>query len=248
MQDVIERMLGNNTVSGWMPRQRTQRRTGAVAGISLLKRRHWYSDDGGGGADAPPPDSKGADTPPSSPVDSDELARLQAENQKLIDRNRQLSGEAGLRRKEKELALEETGNWERLAKEREVEITRLQAEVDRLKPHQARSEALLEEIRARNEELIAKIPDAKRSMVPEHYTPEQKSAWLHANFAELTTNRSPDIDVGAGGGGGGPPAPSNASERDQAAANIVSAHGIKIEPEAIARRRAAIEARRKQTE
>ena len=195
-----------NTVSGRTPRrQRTIRISDSLAGISLRQVRKWYSDDAGGGSgdDTPPDDGKGADAPPPPPEEGEEVRQLNTRIKELEDQKRRLTGEAALRRKEKELALAETGNWERLAKERETENLRLQAEVDALMPHKERVDALIAETEARNERRIAQIPDVNRTLVPDFATPEQTSAFLDTNWNLLTASTAPNIDAGAGGGGGG---------------------------------------------
>lgn len=238
------------TVSGRTPRQRTIRISDSLAGISLRQVRKWYSDDGGDGSgDEPPPEGTGADAPPPQPEEGEEVRQLKAEIQEKEDRIRRLTGEAARERKAKKSALEDTGNWERLAKDFEVENLRLQTELDALKPYKERVDALIRETEARNERRIAQIPKINQSLVPDFATPEQTSAFLDTNWNLLTASTAPDIDAGAGGGGGGKPPPKSiASDRDRMAAEIAKSHGIKIEPEAIAKRRAIVESRRNQSE
>lgn len=233
-----------------MPRrQRTIRISDSLAGISLRQVRKWYSDDGGGSDDDTPPDGTGADAPPPPPEEGEEVRQLNARIEELEDQKRKLTGEAARERKAKKRALEDTGNWESLAKESDVENLRLQTEVDSLKPYKERVDALIAETEARNERRIAQIPEINQSLVPDFATPEQTSAFLDTNWNLLTASTAPNIDAGAGGGGGKKtPSKSIASDKDQLAAEIAKSHGIKLEPEAIAKRRAKIESRRKQSE
>jgi hypothetical protein len=187
-------------------RVRTVRRSDALAGVDLCKRRCWFAeDDSGQGGD--PPNDNGRDAHDEDPgrdaqdsKTSDELAKLRQQVENLQTRLSEVNSEAARRRKEKENALKDAGNWEQLAKEREAEIARLEGELELVKP---RLDTLTESIKERNTGRIAKIPEKNRSLVPTDYEPEALATWLDANWGILTARPAPEIDAGAGGSGGG---------------------------------------------
>lgn len=91
--------------------------------------------------------------------------------------------------------LEQTGNWEQLAKDREAELATL-------KPVAERATALEAVIRESNSARIETIPEAMRSLIPTDYSPERLQGWLNANMARLTAPPPPRYDAGAGTAGG----------------------------------------------
>lgn len=105
--------------------------------------------------------------------------------------------------------LEEEGNWKALAEKRhaEAESLRLAAE---------RASALEAVIRQTNEAAIARIPEARRSLIPVDYAPEKLQAWLASNTPLLVREPAPDFNAGEGAGGERPPAKLTDAERDAA--------------------------------
>lgn len=200
-------------------RVRTVRRYDAEAGISLLKRRRWFAGDDADADGGDPQDENGRDAQEDPGRDAqdpnaDEVARLQGQIADLQQRLSDVNSEAARRRKEKDKALEDAGQWETLAKERADEIARLQDELGRIKP---KYDALIESIDERNDARVKQIPEGKRSLVPTGYSPETLATWLDANWGQLTTRAVPDIDAGAGGGGGKGKAPALTAEQKETA-------------------------------
>jgi hypothetical protein len=93
--------------------------------------------------------------------------------------------------------LEEEGNWKALAEKRhaEAESLRLAAE---------RATALEAVIRQSNEASIARIPEARRGLIPVDYAPEKLQAWLASNGALLMREPAPEFNQGEGGDGNPP--------------------------------------------
>lgn len=91
--------------------------------------------------------------------------------------------------------LEQSGNFEQIAKER-------MAELDALKPVAERAKALEDVIRQSNERRIEELPENWRSAVPTEYPPEKLQQWLNENQNLLTKPTAPDSNAGAGRGGG----------------------------------------------
>lgn len=88
--------------------------------------------------------------------------------------------------------LEQSGNFEELARTR-------QAEIEALSPYKDRAAALEAQIRTENEKRIERIPEQMRGVIPTDYPPEKLSQWLTNNTALLTKPPAPDYDAGAGG-------------------------------------------------
>lgn len=88
--------------------------------------------------------------------------------------------------------LEQSGNFEEIAKQR-------QAEIEALSPYKDRASALEGVIRENNEKLIQGIPENMRGIVPTDYPPEKLNVWLTNNRAMLTKPPAPDYDAGASG-------------------------------------------------
>ena len=228
--------------SGLMPwkRNRTQRRSDAQGGISLLRRRSWYAE--GDGADAPPaddpPTEEGADAPPPPPPSDleTELAELNAIKEKSESKIAELNAEAKRRRLENEDILKSTGSWERLATEREAEVLRLQAQLESMAPFKERYEAHLVNLKAQNEVRVSELPETSQDLVPEYDSPEKTAAYLNRHWAKLMGRPAPNLDGGAGGGGKRRPE-SKAADIDRQQADLASGYGITIDPEALAKRR-----------
>jgi hypothetical protein len=137
------------------------------------------------------------------------LAERDADNQKLKneigDYGKRIQAiEEGSKKK-----LEEEGNWKALAEKRH-------AEVESLKLSAERATALEAVIRQANEATIARIPEARRGLIPVDYAPEKLQTWLANNSTVLLREPAPDFNAGEGSGDGKPPAKLTDSERDAA--------------------------------
>ena len=139
------------------------------------------------------------------------VGEREADNQKL----RGELGEYGKRlqaiEEGQKKKLEEEGNWKALAEKRhaEAESLRLAAE---------RATALEAVIRQANEATIARVPEARRGLIPVDYAPEKLQAWLANNAPLLMREPAPDFNAGEGTGGEGSPAKLTDAERAAAAA------------------------------
>lgn len=214
----------------------------ATVGVCLAKRRKWYSEDSNKTANGQTEDetSQGS-TSSDVQGDIDENERIAV----LERQNAELKQEAARRRlaaKEAENALEierhkrleEQGEWRKLAEERLTEIERLQ-------PIEQRHTAFVEGLREENEARLQQIPDHNRDLVPvEDMSPERLSQYLTANWPRLTSSPVPSTDAGAGGGSSGR-RKRKTTEYDQAAAGLAARYGYQVDPEAIARRREALQ-------
>lgn len=143
-----------------------------------------------------------ADGSKYSPTSLDEAMKIITALEKRVgEREEHISGlkqrveaiEAASKR-----TLEQTGNWEQLAKERAAEVEALKQVADR-------AMALDKIIREGNEARMGRIPEAMRPLIPTDYAPEKLQAWLNANEARLTTPLPPRYDAGAGTPGGSRP-------------------------------------------
>jgi hypothetical protein len=139
------------------------------------------------------------------------LAEREADNQRLKgeigDYGKRLAAiEEGQKKK-----LEEDGNWKDLAAKRlaENETLRLTAE---------RATALEAVIRQSNEAAIARIPEARRGLIPLEYAPEKLQSWLASNTALLTREPAPDFNAGEGAGDSNPKKKIQLSDVERAAA------------------------------
>jgi hypothetical protein len=138
------------------------------------------------------------------------LAERDADNQKLKgeigDYGKRLQAiEEGSKKK-----LEEEGNWKALAEKRhaEAESLRLAAE---------RATTLEMVIREANDAAIARIPEARRGLIPVDYAPEKLQSWLANNSAVLLREPAPDFNAGEGDGSGMLPAKLTDAERSAGA-------------------------------
>jgi hypothetical protein len=105
--------------------------------------------------------------------------------------------------------LEEEGNWKALAEQRA-------AEAESLKPFAERAKSLEAVIRQNNEAAIARIPEARRGLIPMDYAPEKLQSWLANNTALLMREPAPDFNAGEGGDGGKPAPKLNEEEKSLA--------------------------------
>jgi hypothetical protein len=106
--------------------------------------------------------------------------------------------------------LETQGNYKSLAE-------KYQAELAVLKPKSERAEALEAVIRQANEATIARIPEARRGLIPVDYAPEKLQAWLASNTGLLLRDPAPEFNAGEGTGDGKPPAKLTDAEKEAAA-------------------------------
>jgi hypothetical protein len=137
------------------------------------------------------------------------LAERDADNQKLKGE----IGDYGKRLKAIEdgqkAQLEEQGNYKAIA-------TRYEADLAVLKPAAERATALEAVIRQNNEAAIARIPEARRGLIPMDYAPEKLQSWLANNTALLMREPAPDFNAGEGGDGGKPAPKLNEEEKSLA--------------------------------
>jgi len=115
--------------------------------------------------------------------------------------------------------LQEEGNWKQLAENAQKELART-------KPYEERANALDAIIRARNDALIAQLPEHLRKAVPTDYPPEKLHSWLDATVPILTKPIAPDLNQGAGGSGGGTKQTPQLSEDEK---RIAKAFGLSEE-------------------
>lgn len=182
---------------GEMPRLFAVARRGDYVSTIAMRRR-WF---GGEGDDVESDQSVDDNDISSLPSWAQEQLRsyqskLKEVNQESAGRRHQINElserlEALEQQRQAGLSLEEK------LKETESQITSLRQFEDRAKG----LEAL---IRKSNEQRIAAIPEAMRSLVPvDAMSPEQVAAWLDKNAAVLSKPIAPELDGGAGGAGGG---------------------------------------------
>lgn len=122
-------------------------------------------------------------------------------------------------REREQIRLQEEGNWKQLAENAQKELART-------KPYEERANALDAIIRARNDALIAQLPEHLRKAVPTDYPPEKLHSWLDATVPILTKPTAPDLNQGAGGSGGGTKQTPQLSEEEK---RIAKAFGLSEE-------------------
>lgn len=215
---------------------RTIRRKGATT-IDLTKRRTWFAD-GDAGDQQNQQGGEGKYNPETVEDAQRIIAALQkrlGERDATIEQQkasintlseRITAIEAASRKK-----LEEEGNFSELK-------TRLQAEIEALKPSAERAAELEKIIRESNEARLKAVPEQYRGMIPADYPPEKLQSWLNANEALLMKPPAPSFDAGAGAGGsGGKGATLTVTEEDRRQAETARALGHNITAEDIAKRR-----------
>jgi hypothetical protein len=175
------------------------------AGRSVVMRRTWFADD----------DKQDSKYKPATLEDAqkiiDSLVKRVGERDATIDKLNASNEDFGKRiqaiEEGSKKKLEEEGNWRALAEKRhaEVESLRLSAE---------RATALEAVIREANDAAIARIPEARRGLIPVDYAPEKLQSWLANNSAVLLREPAPDFNAGEGAGDGKAPAKLTDAERD----------------------------------
>lgn len=114
---------------------------------------------------------------------NDENAARRRENKELTERLKAFEDE-------RKAALQEAGNHEELSRQ-------LQSENDELRKRAELVDSYEESIKAANEQLIKRIPEDKRSLVPDAYSEFQKNEWLLSNMDSLTAVPKP-VNVNGG--------------------------------------------------
>jgi hypothetical protein len=115
------------------------------------------------------------------------------------------------------IQLEEQGNYKAIA-------SKYEADLAVLKPAAERATALEAVIRQANDATIARIPEARRGLIPVDYAPEKLQTWLANNSTVLLREPAPDFNAGEGSGDGKPPTKLTDAEREAAAL-------MKVKPE-----------------
>lgn len=178
------------------------RRPGADALVNLSRRRVWFADPPPPADDkkddAKKPEDKGDENPikglDALPEDvRDYIKSLRAEakerREKLATLEKQQADAEAARKAAEAKEAEKKGEWEKLAKEREVEI-------ERLKAFEAQATQLVESLKATNAARIAKLPEAVRSLAPTDYAPEKLAKWLDENESKLVKPPAPNLNPG----------------------------------------------------
>ena len=147
------------------------------------------------------PDQGGV-TPPATPGDPAASGTASDPNGELlralkVERDARQQAERELKKRDTEIEkqktaqLEKAGEYKKLYEEASAKVELAQVSVERV----AQLEGAIE---ASNQLRIESIPETMRGLVPEHYTPEQKAAWLDENAAHLSLPGSPNLNAGAG--------------------------------------------------
>lgn len=110
-------------------------------------------------------------------------------------------------------------------------------ETEPLKEAATKAERLEQRLKARNESLIAQVPDDLKSIIPDYDDPVKLDEWLTANLPLLLDKQKPKAPSANGGAGGGGSAASSAnalSAGTQAVADIAKQFGYTVNEERIA--------------
>lgn len=134
---------------------------------------------------------------------------------------------------------QETKNNEKLAEQKRYEelYNNAQAKIESLTGMEEQANMYKASLVATNQSRIERIPEDKRSLVPEYDDPRKMGAWLDKNNGLFTGSQTPVAPISNGGAGGGTSIdpnnrPLNSSQ--QALANIARGLGHNIDDKHVA--------------
>ena len=178
--------------------KRTSRRTGAEAQVNLRRRRTWHQSN-----DPSPklPDPLLDAIPPPSPTDNPSvLADLQAERNKRKSLEKRVADMETAREEEQVAAAEAAGQWKELYENERKKGDTLRNQIAELGVKSARAESLETVINRSNEQMLTRIPEDKRALIPMELDPEV----LYERLPQWISEFAPPAPVNIGEGGGTP--------------------------------------------
>ena len=185
-----------------------------------------------GGVDTPISDDENKPDGGSSELDKLRAASKSASAEAKQARKEKQTLQAKLEKMETDKAIED-GRFQELFQGSETENAKLRESVDEL-------DGLREAMTAMNNDAISQLPEEMRVLVEDHWSPKETADFLAKAVPLLRRAPVPNVNAGAGGSGGVPPKPDvEITQAEKDAAKIAAQHGRTVDPESMARRRAA---------